>query len=186
VSVLIATGFKDPYRAAEVLNELQRRRFKWVVDLDRAVVVRNEERNEFKVQFCLDLNTEEESAWVRLWGSFLSLTLFVPSTEKIVEAAKDFSAATGVRANPKIEPRKISPDVKWWRESLCLSNDFVRDVGAMIQPGDSALFMLLHANDLGKVLRELRNYGGTPLHTTLSPEQDRTLKDVLAPTQIGD
>jgi uncharacterized membrane protein len=180
---LIATGFKDPYRASEVLNELQRQGFKWVVDLDQAVVVRHKELSEFKVQVCLDLTTEDVSAWARLWGSFLSLALFVPSTERMVDAAGDLSAATGARANANIEARKIVPDVRWWRENLCISDEFVRDVGAMIQPGDSALFMLLHTNELGVVLRQLRNRGGTPLHTTLSPEQDQKLNDVLAPAE---
>jgi hypothetical protein len=89
MSVLVATVFKDPYRVAEVLNELQQLGFKWVVDLDQAVVVRHKELNDIKAQFCLDLTTEE-SAWVSLWGSFLSLILFVPSTEGMVEASSHF------------------------------------------------------------------------------------------------
>jgi len=181
VSELIATGFKDPYRAAEVLNELQRRSFKWVAELDHALVVSHKEQDEITVQFCLDLNTEaQEVARARLWGSFLSLALFLPSSNKLVDFANDLTAATNGKTGAAVAARRITPDVRWWRESLCISDEFVRDVSAMIQPGDSALFMLLHTNELGSVLHQMRNHGGTPLYTTLSPEQDEQLNDLLA------
>ena len=179
MSEFIATGFKDPHRAAEVLTELQKRNFGWVDDLDQAVVVRNKGPNEIRVQFCLNLTKHEECAWARFWGSFLSLALFFPAAETLVDAAKALTAPNSARNGHDQSPRKALPDVRWWRETLCISDEFVRDVGGMIQPGDSALFMLLHAGEACSVLRDLRNYGGTPLHTTLSPEQDQILGEVL-------
>jgi len=50
----------------------------------------------------------------------------------------------------------------------------------MIQPGNSALFTLLHTDKWGVVFQQLRNYGGTLVNTTLNPEQDQTLREVLA------
>jgi uncharacterized membrane protein len=72
------------------------------------------------------------------------------------------------------------PTVKWWRESLKIPEPFLRDVGAMVQPGDSALFMLLRAPKPEVVLRQLRDYGGSLLHTLLSLEQEEKLEDALA------
>jgi uncharacterized membrane protein len=179
VSELLAIVFKDQYRASEVLNDLQRREWDGVVDLDKAVVVRQTGRDKFKVMFSFDPTTEEEETWARLWGSLLSLVLFHSLTDGIVDTARNLVDACGVQTSGEIEPRKVLPDVKWWREILCLSDEFVRDVGAMIQPGDSALFTLLHTDERGFVFQQLRNYGGTIVNTTLSPEQDQTLKNVL-------
>ncbi len=180
VSELIVIGFKDQYRASEVLNELRRREWDWVADLDQAVVVRRDGEGRLRVQFSVDPTTKEGAVWGRLWGSFLSLALFVPITDGITGAAGDVSAASGAQTGAQPGPQGIVPDVKWWKETLSISDEFVRDVGAMIQPGDSALFMLLRTSRPGIVLLQLRNYGGTPLHIPLSPEQDNKLRAVLA------
>jgi uncharacterized membrane protein len=49
----------------------------------------------------------------------------------------------------------------------------------LIQPGDSALFMLLRTSKPEVVLQQLRDYGGRLLHTVLSTEQEVTLEDTL-------
>jgi hypothetical protein len=110
----------------------------------------------------------------------LSLVLFNPLTEGITDTAKNFADAFAPQTDKEIDNRKSLPDVKWWRNSLCLSDEFVRDVGAMVQTGDSALLMLLQTDKPEAVFQQLRNYGGLLIHTTLSPEQDQVLKDVLS------
>jgi uncharacterized membrane protein len=72
------------------------------------------------------------------------------------------------------------PDSKWWKESLRISEEFVRDIGALIQPGDSAIFMLLRTPKVVSVLRQLRNYGGTLLRTSLSPDQEDKVNAVFS------
>jgi uncharacterized membrane protein len=180
VSELLAIVFKDQYRASEVLIDLQRREGDWVIDLERAVVVRQTEQDKFKVLLSFDPTAEEEEIWARLWGSLLSLVLFHSLTDGIVDTARNLFDVFGAQTSGEIEYRKIMPDVKWWREILRLPDEFVRDVGAMIQPGDSALFMLLQTDNYGIVFQQLRNYGGMLMNTTLSLEQDQKLKDVLA------
>jgi uncharacterized membrane protein len=180
VTELLTIVFKDQYRASEVLNDLQRREWDWVVDLDKAVVVRQTDQDKFKVMFSFDPTTEDEEAWARLWGSLLSLVLFNSLTDGIVDTARNLVDACGAQTSGETESGRVLPDVKWWREILCLSDEFVRDVGAMIQPGDSAIFTLLHTEKRGVVFQQLRNYGGTLVNTTLSPEQDQTLNNVLA------
>lgn len=181
VSELIAIVFHDQYRASEVLIELRRREWDWVVDLDRAVVVRHTEQDKFKVLFSFDPTMKEEGAWARLWGSFLSLALFNPLTEGVIDVINNLAQASGAQINAEADSRKGLPNVKWWRESLLLSDEFVRDVGAMIHPGDSAIFTFLQTDRPEVVFKQLRNYGGLMVHTTLSPEQDQMLKNVLAP-----
>jgi uncharacterized membrane protein len=169
VSQLVVTGFKDLYRASEVLNEMERRDYEWSAALEHAVVVTREESNGIKVQFRLGLSATEGSGWVRLWASFLSLALFAPSAELMVEAAG--------QANHQLRNRL--PEVEWWKEPLGIPEEFVRDVDGMIQPGDSALFILLCTAELGILTRHLRNQGGTPMHTTLGPKQDQLLIEMF-------
>jgi uncharacterized membrane protein len=177
---LIVAGFGDPYRASEVLNELQRRDWTWVADLDQAVVVRWNEKDRLRVQFSVDPVTLEGAGWAGLWGSFLSVALFVPTTDGIAEAAGTMAMASRGAEQPGRSNHSALPTVKWWRESLKIPEPFLRDVGAMVQPGDSALFMLLRAPKPEVVLRQLRDYGGSLLHTLLSLEQEEKLEDALA------
>jgi uncharacterized membrane protein len=177
---LIVVGFGDPHRASEVLNELQRRDWAWGADLDRAVVVRWNERDQLRVQFSVDPLAHEASGWTGLWSSFLSVALFVPITTGIVEATGRMAISSMAPEPPVRALHSAIPAFRWWREGLKISENFLRDVGALIQPGDSALFMLLRTSKPEVVLQQLRDYGGRLLHTVLSSEQEATLEDTLA------
>ena len=79
VSELIVFGFRDQYRAAEVLNELKRREWEWAGNLDDAVAITIAQDGKARVQLSVDLSNGEAAAWARVWGSLLSVTLFRPS-----------------------------------------------------------------------------------------------------------
>lgn len=184
MSELIVIGFQDTYRASEVFNELRRREWDWVVDLDQAVVVRWGEEGKLRVQLCVDPMTQEGALWARLWGSLLSLSLFIPATNGMASAAGNVAVGSGtvtgeVKGAKEGAPAAM-PDGKWWKETLRISEEFVRDIGALIQPGDSAIFMLLRTPKVVTVLRQLRNYGGTLLRTSLSPEQEIEVNAVFS------
>ena len=178
VSELIVLAFTDEFRAPEVLNELRRRDWDWVVDLNDAVAVTLDDKGRAKVQLSVDLTTSEGAAWARLWGSLLGITLFLPTTEVIVEAAGGVADASGAGSAPA--PHATLPEASWWKRCLCLPEVFMRDVGASVGPGDSAIFMLSRALNRSTVLRQLRNYGGTLLHTSLDSKQDEQMQAALA------
>jgi uncharacterized membrane protein len=180
MGALIVVGFQDPYRASEVLNELQRRDWAWVADLDQAVVVRWNEKDRLRVQLSVDPVNRKGVGWAGLWGSFLSVALFLPTTNGIPEAAGRMEIEPRVSDNLGNIGHSVIPAVGWWREKLKIPEQFLRDIGAMIQPGDSALFMLLQTPKPELVLRQLRDYGGSLLHTLLSSEQEAKLEDALA------
>ena len=178
MSALTVVAFREKYRAAEVLNDLRRREWAWVADLDDAVVVTWDERSRFRVQLGVDPTTKEVASWVGLWGSLLNLALFVPATDSISETVWELAIATPHGSEKVMGMR--SPDSTWWRANLRISNEFIRDIGALIQPGDSALFMLLRTPKAPLALRQLRNYGGTVLHTVLDEMQNEKLGTALA------
>ncbi len=181
VSELIVLVFTDEFRAPEVLNELRRRDWSWAADLNDAMAVTLDAKGGAKVQLSVDLAASEGSAWARLWGSLLGATLFLPTTEVIVEAAGRVADASDLSTESAPGPYPALPETGWWKCRLRLPDDFMRDVGASIGPGDSAIFMLSRAPNRSDVLRQLRNYGGTLLHTPLDSKQDKEMLDVLTP-----
>ena len=180
MSALTVVAFRDPYRAAEVLNELRRRDWAWVTDLDDAVVVTWDERAKLRVQLNVDPMSKEAASWVGVWGSFLNLALFVPVTDGITEAVRQLVSAARAPDGSEKGMGMKSLDSTWWRTSLGISDEFIRDIGALVQPGDSALFMLLRTPRSALALRHLRNYGGTILHTLLNEVQKEKLGTALA------
>src|SRR5262249_28226452 len=114
-----------------------------------------------------------------IWGSFLSTTLFFP-TEMMVEGADQLVFSSKPYANLTRQHNGESREAKWWRESLESSGNFTRDVSALLAPGGSAIFMLLRAARVPVALEQLRNYGNTIVHTSLSAEHDDEMFTMLA------
>ena len=170
--------FRDQFRAPEVLNELRRRDYSWGKDLDEAVAVTLNADGKTRVQLTIDISTNEGTGWAKLWGSLLNSTLFMPETEALVEAANGLAFSNQPALKRPMNGQ--SPESGWWREALAGSNNFQRDVAALVEPSGSVIFMLLRNADAPVVLKQLRNYGDTIIHTSLSSEQDKKMLALLA------
>lgn len=71
-------------------------------------------------------------------------------------------------------------DATWWKEDFGIPNDFVREVGTLVQPGDSAIFALLRSADPTLVASQFSNYGGVVLSSNLTPEQTKKVEQLLS------
>jgi len=60
-----------------------------------------------------------------------------------------------------------------------IPDNFVQRVGAMVQPGDSAIYAILRVGDPEIVADKFRGYGGTILRTTLTRDQQAKVEKVL-------
>ena len=169
---LIVVGFHGRHRAAQVLTAL-RQRGAQVFDLDRAIIVSWEDRRNFIVQQTINLAREEGARWARLWGAFIKATLFQPFTEQLS------MAATKV-ANKNGEPAALTRD--WWVSDVGIPEHFVRDVGALVQPGESAIITLTEKFDPHVALGVVRDCGGSLIYTSLSGDQVNKVKKELAAT----
>lgn len=183
MSELVAFVFRDQFRAPEVLNELRRREWIWVRDLDDAVAVTLNDDGKARVHLSIDLSTYEAAGWARFWASLLK-TVFLPLTEVMIEAADCLVVSSrSVRLGREINT--ATPETYWWRESLGKSDNFKRDVAALMMPSVSVIFMILRSANVPTVLRQLRNYGDTVLHTSLTSEQDEKMLSILAVGKEG-
>jgi uncharacterized membrane protein len=172
VSELVVSVFRDQYRAPEVLNDLRRRELAWSSDLDEALAVSLDGQGNTRVYLSIDLSKSEAVSWARMWGSLLSSTIFVPLTGSMAEAANGIALFAGRQRHAEVDRCCTPPEAKWWRESLHLSENFRRDVAAVMAPGGSAIFMLLRSARAAVALEQLRDYGDTIVHTSLNNDQD--------------
>jgi uncharacterized membrane protein len=62
---------------------------------------------------------------------------------------------------------------------LGIDNKFIKDVGDSLDPGQSALFILVVEATQDKVLPEMAEFGGTVFQTSLSNEDEEMLKKAL-------
>ena len=96
----------------------------------------------------------------RFWGMLFGLLFFVPFLGMAVGAAT--GALFGKAADYGI------------------NDDFIREVSESVQPGNSALFLLVQEAQTDKVIERLRPFGGKVIYTSLSKDEETRLKEAFA------
>lgn len=94
------------------------------------------------------------------WGMLFGLLFFVPFLGMAVGAAS--GALFGKAAD------------------MGINDDFIRKVSESVQPGNSALFLLVSQAQTDKVIDHLKPYGGKVIHTSLSKEEEEQLKEAFS------
>jgi uncharacterized membrane protein len=168
---LWAIGYDDVARADQVRDEIAKLGWdtgqagKYLILLDLAVVVRHPDGS-------FTLNREKFPGVTNILGctgvGFLAgLVLAAPLTGAAIGAALG-SAGTAAATHAGI------------------SEDFVRDVEALMRPGSSALFVLDHAGDMDVILHTIRGLGGSVLKTNVDLERARLIQSTLAGALPGE
>ena len=177
---MIVVGFKkDMYRASEVLNKLQDLNYDWAVDLKDAVAVYRDYNGKLRIDQSYEMTTGEGAAWGGLLGMMIGSLIAIPFTGGASAAAAASAVAAGAFGGTALGAGLGAIDADSWKEDFGISDDFVRDVGLLVQPGDSAVFALLRTVNPEAVANAFRGYGGAILRTTLSPEQQAKVERVL-------
>ncbi len=176
MSNLVVVGFKkDMFRASRVLSELVAMNEDWVVDLQDAVAVYRDYNGNLRLDESYQMTTGEGAAWGGLWGSLVGLTIGAIAAPVTAGA----SAVAGALGGGALGAAGGAIDADWWKQDYGISEDFVRDVGAMVQPGDSAIFALVRRADPAQLAERFRGYGGTVMQSTLTKEQADKVQAVL-------
>jgi len=160
MSDLIVVGFKDEFKADEVMNELRKLQSQYLVDLeDAAVVVRNQE-GKVKIKQAQEL-VAAGAVSGSYWGILLSVIFFNPIFALVGAAAGALSGALS---------------------DIGIDDNFMRDLGSTIEPGTSAIFVLIRKSTPDRVLEDLSKFEGKVLRTSLSKEDEATLQAALTKT----
>ncbi len=158
---LWAVGFEGTGRAAQVRDEITS--LAWEKHdlnlLDVAVAVRYPDGS-------FALNGEPFSVWTSVFSgtaaSFRAgLALSVPPLSS--SAVDSLLASVGCAV-----------------AEVGISDDFVREVGALVKPATSILFVLDDGGNTNAILHAIPGLGGTVLKTNVDPERAKLIQSTLA------
>jgi len=66
-----------------------------------------------------------------------------------------------------------------------IDDNFIRELGSTIEPGTSAIFVLVRKSTPDKVLEDLSKFEGKVLQTSLSHEDEEKLQAALTKSKAG-
>ena len=176
---LIVVGFHGKHRAAEVLDQVQQLAYDWTLDLKDAVAAYRTDDGRLRVDQSVEPTTKEGAGYGALIGGLLGAILAAPFTGGLSAAAAAATVGAGALGAGTIGGAMGAADAETWKRDYGVSDDFVKEVGGMIQPGDSALFAILRGANPETVAENFRGYGGTILKTSLSPRVAERVQQTL-------
>ena len=163
MSELIVVGFKqDMYRASEVLNKLSAMDDDWVVDLRDAVAVYRDYNGKLRVDQSYQMTTGQGAGWGAFWGSLIGALIALPFTAGASGAVLAGTLAAGALGGGVLGATGGAIDANWWKDEFGIPEEFVKGIGGMVQPGDSAILALLRTVDPVQVAERvprLRRHG---------------------------
>lgn len=152
---LIAIGYDDTTTALQAMDEVGHLAQDLVIQPDAvAAIVRGEDG-----KFRTITNQHEVGAgatWGMFWGLLFGIIFFLPIFGMALGAA--FGALGG----------KLAKD--------SISKDFQDQIRDKMQPGTSALFMIVEQMTTDKALDGLSKFGGTVIKTSLSDEDEAEIQ----------
>jgi uncharacterized membrane protein len=155
---LLAIGYPDETTAFRAMDEVQRLSRDLVIQPDAVAVIVRDKEGKFRVT----TNHHPVGAgatWGMFWGMLFGLLFFVPVFGMAIGAG--LGALMG-----KVEKTGID-------------REFQEQVRDMLQPGTSALFLVVEKVTPDKAVDALSQYGGTVLKSSLSKDAERELQDAL-------
>ena len=161
MSDLIVIGYPDEQTAQRAWEELTKLQRDYLIDLDDAAIVRRDRDGKLHVT----TPAHHAVAWGTLsglfWGVLLGLLLLGPLAPVAGAAGGIMGAAIGTGTD------------------LGIKDDFRQRVQELVQPGTSALLVIVRKITPDKFVEALRPYGGTVLKTSLPHDAEQQLMKAL-------
>jgi uncharacterized membrane protein len=155
---LVAIGYPDETTASLAAEEVQRLAQDLIIEPDAVAVIVRDKEGKYHVHTSHHA-VGGGATWGMFWGLLFGLLFFVPVFGMAVGAG--LGALFG-----KIEKSGINKEFQ----------DQVRD---LVQPGTSALFVVVEKVTPDKAVDALSQYGGTVLKSSLSKDAEKELQDAL-------
>ena len=158
MSTLIAIGYPDAQTAEEVRGVMIEATKEKLLDLQDAVVVEHRSDGKIKLHQAVS-TTGAGAAGGALWGGLIGLLFLAPLFGMAIGAA---SGALGGKFT-----------------DVGVNDDFMKQLGARLEPGAAALIALGSSQAPEKLLERLRPYGGDVIQTSLASEEEERLRSSL-------
>jgi Predicted membrane protein len=155
MSELIVFAFPDEKGASEMDEAIHRLKKEELITLDDAAVVVRNHDGKVKVKQAVNL-VGTGTVGGAFWGMLIGLLFWMPWLGMAIGAIT--GAITG----------KLS--------DYGIDDDFIHEVAQTIEPGGSALFLLISRWTEDKVLDELEKFHPKVVRTSLSKEEESKLK----------
>ena len=158
MATLVAIGYPDETTATAAAEEARRLAKDLIIEPDAIAVILRDKEGKFHV------TTSHHAVaggmtWGMFWGLLFGMLFFVPFFGMAVGAG--LGALMGKMTKGAID------------------KDFQDQVREMLQPGTSALFLVVERVTPDKAVEALSRYGGTVLKSSLSKEAEAELQDAL-------
>ena len=157
MSDLVAIAYPDLDTARSVLDQLRRAQTEHLVELEDAVIV--ERRSDGKIKLHQSVSTAGAgAAGGALWGGVIGLLFLAPLLGAAIGAAT--GGAMGAATDVGVD------------------DNFMRELGAKLEPGSAAVFVLVRRVTADKVLERIEHRGEV-LTTSLSAHAEERLREAL-------
>ena len=158
MSALSVLAFQNEAEAEQVLDELKKLQDQNLVKVEDAAIVTRDQNGRPKIKQAHNLVGEGVLGGA-FWGLLLGLLFAMPFVGIAVGAGM---GAIGAKM-----------------ADLGISDDFIKQVGSQIQPGQAALFILTREDVMDKIMPALKQYHFQVIHTSLSQEDESKLREAL-------
>jgi uncharacterized membrane protein len=155
---LVVIGYPDETTAAAAADEARRLAADLIIQPDAIAVIVRDEDGTYHTSTSHHA-VGSGATWGMFWGFLFGLLFFIPVFGLAIGAG--LGALMGKFAKTSIDKQ------------------FQEQVRGMIQPGTSALFLMLEKVTPDKAVEAMSKYGGTVLKTSLSKEDEKELQDAL-------
>jgi uncharacterized membrane protein len=158
MSTLVAIGYPDENTAAAAATEAQKLAAELIIEPDAIAAIRRDQEGKFHVT-TTHHPVASGATWGMFWGVLFGVLFFVPFFGMAIGAG--LGALMGKVAKTGID------------------KEFQAQVRDMLQPGTSALFLVVERATPDKAAEALSLFGGTVLKSSLSKEAEAELQKAL-------
>lgn len=159
MSDLIAIVYPTEAKAEEVRQRVLNLQKEYLVQVGDAVIATKTEKGDVKLNQLFSM-TGAGATSGGFWGLLIGILFLNPLLGVAVGAA---SGALGGKLT-----------------DVGINGKFMKELSSTLQPGNAALFLLVRQMTSDKVMKDLSQFGGTVLKTSLNEDKEQALRDALA------
>jgi uncharacterized membrane protein len=164
MATLVAIGYPDEVTAEAARETVAGLEQDLVIQADQVAAIRRDKEGRYHVTTTHGgASASGGAVWGGFWGLLFGLIFLIPFAGLAIGAA--FGALGGHLGEKAID------------------KEFQEQVRDQVQPGTSALFMIIEQATPDKAIDALKGYGGTVIKTSLSDEDSKKLQDALTPQE---